>query len=573
MKTYYPMKKSGKVYVPVGYSVLTVASDDDIFLGAVLLTLTETEIIKNDFTRSKELVMALRELPSRSWIISYNIDYMQAVVYDTIDKFTSIEKVGDNTNYIKLRYRRKEWYIVDIRNNFSVGLTSLERELGLEVLEKPESASVEIYLEYLFKLGLNLKVIWEDYVGITHETWNVYPSKSPGSTALKIFKTTIDKPLKPRTERARRMMINSVKAGALHWKPGIYDNAFMYDLNASYPYAMRLLPYPRHLQLFAHRQPPTPFWISMVRLNYASNLEFSPLHVPAMDGYHYSVDKAANLVTSINYIDYSILQMTGTVEITEYLEGVYWTPKQADYLFSHWSAQMEGVSSDTKGKVLTKVISRSLHSKFNQVNKPVIGIIKKVKSKQIGHIRGLQDFFPLADGKMGAVINKYPKAKFRPYDMPEYESLTLAMGRELVYSAVDNNTIYVDTDCIISKVERDDLSIGTDFGQWKLAHSGRCAIAGPRMYAFEDTVKSSGIHTDNLDELKEAIWKAASGKISILQTVERGGIIDTDGFEKSHDFTVRQIKYPKVEINGNYAYVTRSPTQQVGIIKIRQELI
>lgn len=51
-------------------------------------------------------------------------------------------------------------------------------------------------------------------------------------------------------------------------------------------------------------------------------------------------------------------------------------------------------------------------------------------------------------------------------------------ANERILNLIDENTIYCNTDSIVSLVERPELEIGTDIGQWKVEHKGEFAFIG-----------------------------------------------------------------------------------------------
>lgn len=555
MKKYYSLKRSGKQYKPVEYAVVCVAFTDDWFITSYLIR----NGIGKEVMGAVELVKEFRKLPDKSWVITYNSDFLPAIYKSALGLCKRIEQIGDATNYAKIKFATKEIYLVDIYNFFYMSLSKLCENVGYITTGYVDYQPDFGHSEYVENRARAIKAVWDEYVDILKEQFNVFPSKSPGTTALKLYKSMLPVVLKPRSIRVRKLTVNSVKAGALHWQPGVYNHAWMYDINASYPYAMRMM-MPRYSQAFSGKQPKTKYWIATVKLSYECIEKFSPLHIPATDDYHYSVNKATDLVTTINYIDYDIMRNMGDLKITEWIEGVYWNRWQTSPIFDAWSRRIEVLSEIPEYKPLLKIISRALHSKFNQTNKPIIGVVRKISPKMVERTRNIVNLFELWDGGLGVIIQKSPRISFRAYDLPEYESLTLSRGRYLLYSMIDEDTVYADTDCIISVKERPDLNVGTRFGEWKVSDYGMCAIAGPRMYAFKDTVKASGIFSLDKDSLRHAIYKAAEGEKAVMET-EDGG-----------KFSIRQIKYPCVEVVGDDAYVTRSPTIKVGVLKVNKEI-
>lgn len=47
-----------------------------------------------------------------------------------------------------------------------------------------------------------------------------------------------------------------------------------------------------------------------------------------------------------------------------------------------------------------------------------------------------------------------------------------------ILSLIDENTLYCNTDCIVSKVERKDIEIGSNIGQFKIEHEGKFVYIG-----------------------------------------------------------------------------------------------
>ena len=51
-------------------------------------------------------------------------------------------------------------------------------------------------------------------------------------------------------------------------------------------------------------------------------------------------------------------------------------------------------------------------------------------------------------------------------------------ANNMIKSLIDENTVYCNTDSIVSLVERPDLELGKEIGQWKLEHKGDFAYRG-----------------------------------------------------------------------------------------------
>lgn len=61
---------------------------------------------------------------------------------------------------------------------------------------------------------------------------------------------------------------------------------------------------------------------------------------------------------------------------------------------------------------------------------------------------------------------------------PFLRAAVLGYSERLIVSKVDKNTIYANTDSIVSLVPRPDLTIGEGLGEWKLEHEGYFAYVG-----------------------------------------------------------------------------------------------
>ena len=61
---------------------------------------------------------------------------------------------------------------------------------------------------------------------------------------------------------------------------------------------------------------------------------------------------------------------------------------------------------------------------------------------------------------------------------PFLRAAVVEYANKYIRSLIDENTIYINTDCIISTAKRDDLPIGTGLGQFKLDHEGLFANSG-----------------------------------------------------------------------------------------------
>lgn len=124
------------------------------------------------------------------------------------------------------------------------------------------------------------------------------------------------------------------------------------------------------------------------------------------------------------------------------------------------------------------------HSVVNQLNQPWLVVFD-----------GYADIVcPLVDGNeiFGRFVNKYYKQKkmstgekkVQAKEMLNYgigyfqlvnpllRTTIIYWSNKLIYDHMDENTIYANTDCIVSKVRRDDIQCGNELGQFKNDHTG-----------------------------------------------------------------------------------------------------
>ena len=61
---------------------------------------------------------------------------------------------------------------------------------------------------------------------------------------------------------------------------------------------------------------------------------------------------------------------------------------------------------------------------------------------------------------------------------PYTRAQIVGLANDRILSLIDENTIYCNTDSIVSLTERPDLEIGNDIGQWKVEHRDKFAFVG-----------------------------------------------------------------------------------------------
>ena len=554
---YYPLTRQRAIIKPPTHEVYIVPSDDSTCYGVQVAS--QFEVLSPEQT-----VQFITACSRGTWIISYDTIWITTLFSDHLDIITRAETVGEYQNTI-IETKYTKVFIVDLFQATNDTIWKASRKLGVEI--SPIEQDINQHLKTKIAAVCN---IWYKYQDAVNVAWEVFPSKTTGATALKAWRATIpDKTeYKVRGSRVNKLARNAIRPGVLNWREGYYPQGYAYDINGSYIHAMRTVKLPTSFVCFINR-PPYDRWIATVKLNYKSNLQWGVLPIKANTGQLYRPTEITNFITTITYLDLYLLQMTGKVEIVQWLEGITWQPKDEGYLFNTWIDGLVQASKETDYKYLLKNISRSLHSKFAQAadGKSLMLIQPKTKEETLEYAarKELKDIIITAKGNVILQIEKPYAMQFIPFYFPAWEALILATGRLQLYTAVNQNTIYVDTDSIISTTPRQDLSLSTELGAWKQEAEGHTAIISPRGYLCGSKFRCSGIRATSAKQLKEAILSAAQGIETDVEKIEYGNLIRQTKTEvKNH--TVKIEKYPAVVLHNNTFYVTRSPTIEVQAI-------
>lgn len=76
---------------------------------------------------------------------------------------------------------------------------------------------------------------------------------------------------------------------------------------------------------------------------------------------------------------------------------------------------------------------------------------------------------------------------------PYLRAYIVGLCNELVRSLIDENTLYCNTDSIVSLKERKDFKLGSGLGEWKIEHKGKFAYDGFNYQWKDDTVAYRGV--------------------------------------------------------------------------------
>ena len=505
-----------------------------------------------------QVVDFILSLPKAAWVYTYNSHWITQLFANYLDRITRLEAIGDY-QCTTIENEFTHVYVVDLFQITMDSLRTTAKKLGIELAS--QNVGLNDYLKSKVSAIENIKDLYNQAV---KETWGIHPSKTIGATSLKSWRATLpDQPeLKIRGRRPNKLSRSAIRPGGLNWKQGYYPRGYSYDINGSYINAMRTIKLPIWVRGFSNRKPGAR-WVATVKLNYKTDLQWGVLPVRSITGSYFRPTEIKDYVTSITYLDYFLMQMTGEVEITQWLEGITWNTSDEFYLFEPWITQLVKSSDNPKYKYLLKNVSRALHSKFAQNigGSSVILIKPKNKAEVQEYLKNKQliDIIFTDNGGTILQVNKPYVDHFIPFMFPQWEAIILAAGRLQLYSNIDENTIYTDTDSLISTYPRGDLFLSKDIGAWKLEAEGETAIIAPRSYVCGGKVKCAGIRATDIGELRNAIITAAMGGEKEIEKVEMGNIIkQTKTKYKMH--TIRVEKYPHVKLEGNILSVTRSPT-------------
>lgn len=76
---------------------------------------------------------------------------------------------------------------------------------------------------------------------------------------------------------------------------------------------------------------------------------------------------------------------------------------------------------------------------------------------------------------------------------PYLRAFIVGLCNELIRSLIDENTLYCNTDSIVTLKERSDLKLGDGLGEWKIEHKGKFAYIGFNHQWKNDTVAYRGV--------------------------------------------------------------------------------
>lgn len=295
-----------------------------------------------------------------------------------------------------------------------------------------------------------------------------FPANTPGATALRLVESLSPESLQAPSPRVQAFGDAAYSAGARHAKGGRYKQAFLYDIHAAYPHAMRE-PLPWGLYILGRE---SDFFITRLTFDYDSHIEFSPLWVRDMSGKVYHPHKARGLTLTLNSIDLDTLARFGRLRITRRYEtlGAELAPalEPVQAFLDDWQAESPRYRPAVK--ILRNAIYGKLAQRGEQYHYTLKGIDNPRQALQAGNLYREYNGFQFG-------LFRRPVQWQAFTHLPVAGAIT-ALVRARLYAGVNADTLAVRTDSILSRAPRPDLPQGDGEGLWALQGSGRAIVLG-----------------------------------------------------------------------------------------------
>lgn len=332
-----------------------------------------------------------------------------------------------------------------------------------------------------------MKDFWEFLVTLCGQV-GTFPAATAGGTAMRLLAALSPSAQLAPSGRIQKFSQFAYSAGARHSRTGHYKRAFLYDIHSAYPHVMRRpLPFGMFI---AQRK--SEFTISRLTINYDAFDPFSPLWVRDTDGKIFHPVHARNLTCILNSIDVETLDRHGKLRIIKEHEFVgcemiaALDPVQA-YL-DDWQMQAPAYRQPLK------IIRNAIYGKLAQRQQQYHYTLKAIDN-------------PAAAARSGELYREYNGYEFglyrhevhaRSYNhLPAAGAIT-ALVRSRMYDAIDENTIAIRTDSILSAARRSDLTQGGLEGQWDVQDAGRAIVFGDAGFVINRTPHLDGVQFFNL---------------------------------------------------------------------------
>lgn len=487
------------------------------------------------------------------------------------------------TNPLIACYKSKAWFL-DSMAFYRMSLKKVGDIIGLEKMNTPESlingddnVSILEIIPYLRRDVLIVKKAMEDFkTQIKGLGFSPRFMISSGQVGMTAFKTYIQKNnlhwdlgyLSENEYGGKKFVFNPTKydieirsafrGGRVEaFKTGKFDKAWGYDINSQHPYVEINMDFP-NLKTEKYISNPTHLsnkvGVSKVSIYSPRKTNLSIAYLPIfwedkqiyphdciMTGVwtNYELNKAVSLGYKINKIFWTVDYETAKNNPLK------------DYQMEMWKIR----KSNPDMKMAIKLLMNSFGMKFAQTNSNKDLIICYRNECTINKEKGFRF--------KGTYKNKYIMEKTNKDWHPDYyapiiSTYITALARDMLYDCIDENTIYCDTDSIISNKKRTNLNIGDDIGQWKIEHEGvECHVLGEKRYYIGEKIALSGLSSKERDKIMidEQLTTRVKRMVSYKQAISKGDMNLMGSFEE-HDIRIeygskKDIEYPK-EIVENY---------------------
>lgn len=381
--------------------------------------------------------------------------------------------------------------------------------------------------------------------------FNVRLAPTPGNTAMRIMRRFLGiKSIWQTGDLIRKLARASLSGGALHWQTGSYPMAYKYDIRSAYASAMAGIHYPIQPRLWSGiPKVSVDGFMFVAEIDYETDNTFSPLVIYGNDDEAYHPTRAQNVLVALNNTDITTLSSVGDLKIKRVISSISW--QEGPQILSEVMARMEELQRAYKH--LTPAIKTTRNATYGKVAEgdEMSTLTLKLYTPELKD-KEIVDILE-ADEWLFALVREH-KYKPAPQHNSLFAGLITAEVRARVYSAIDENTVYVDTDGMISTAPRN-LDFGENWGDWRYEGKGQAVILGPRIYGMAGTTKIAGQHKP---VSMSVLLKGMQEEIKVAEMITPNPL--TLERVKTTQRTLSAIKYPHVEAIDDNLYITRSPT-------------
>lgn len=336
------------------------------------------------------------------------------------------------------------------------------------------------------------------------------------SLTTKIFRLYLPEVLEGTTGEIYENERSSYYGGICYHTMEEVEDAFYYDINSSYPFAMtKAMPY-KYLSTKQYSNES----LSETNLYYCtfsykddSICTMTPLRTK--DGLQYAKDIDWSWRWGCELIFLTRNQKLKMLEIKEYQE--YESAKIfSPYIYDIYEKKKN--AENVQKRTLYKLLMNSLYGKFGQRN---MGGTWLMTGEEVGLMIGGDDFNTFRIERIRLVDKEKDLYEFGLSPDSENYNWIGSLVRlaayisaqakctlfDAVYSVGEENVAYMDTDSIISKVDLPEhLQDELELGKWKLEQKcEKVYLWGPKLYCIDGKVKMKGVSNTkiNVDEMIE----------------------------------------------------------------------